>query len=288
MRITVNADSWHEAAQKALTASGRANDSSFIGGQHPPAVTRRASSLAAHAVGMSNHSNPSAVFRGMIAHETASRAHQAASNYHKTWADNAMDPYTRRTHTQAYSLHTVAAQSHIQAARAAAGKLGMDYRMHRGFRQSIREARPHDTAPRLIYADFLEEHGLPKEARRLRLDPTGHIGRAATAYARVMRLGREPDENYEMSQNDHYHALRASRRANRLKTREAHLRAARLNSYAANTMAAEGDAERGFAIEDPAFGQRYHSRLIRRWEEAHDRHNELADYHMQQANQAER
>lgn len=197
MTLITNADSWSEAADKALHATGQANASSFNVAQGLPNYRRRRPSVTVFAIRANqlsgNHGdNRSNIYRGLLYHEAAARAHQVISHNHFRVMGATTDEGNYGRHAEASSLHSQAAKAHLEAAQAAAGKLGMDYRIHSGLKQAIHNAQPNDAAPRLVYADFLEEHGLPREARRLRADPTGHISRAYNASRRVMQLHNYP------------------------------------------------------------------------------------------------
>lgn len=193
MISTTNAAGWSEAAEKALQASGNANSSSFNAVGHIPEYRHRQPSVSVLSIRANNLSkkhgnNRSVIYQGVLTHEGAARLHQAASRYHFRTMGNATNEGDYGRHAEASSLHSRAAKAHLEAAQTAAGMLGMDYGIHSGLRQAIQQAKPDDSGPRLVYADFLEEHGLPIEANRLRADPTGHIGRAYNATRRAMTL----------------------------------------------------------------------------------------------------
>lgn len=289
MTLATNADNWTNAADKAWKATTDATSSSQLASGYrnrPNRIARSAynDAVSSHHQSYYRNNTPSDIYKGVLLHERAARLHQAASQHHFRMMTNTTDEGDYGRHAEASSLHSQASRAHLEAAQAAAGKLGIDYAIHAGLRQAIRQAQPNDTAPRLVYADFLEEHGLPKEARRLRLDPTGHISRAVRTYRRAN--GFIPVREL-YGRLDHRRAIEASVQANTLQTKEAHERAARLHTRAASQAhTLEGnflDNAHDMGDHDPD----YNGQLAgaRRYAAAANAYEEAAKHHSQQAKQ---
>jgi hypothetical protein len=275
-------DAWRKAARKASAASNAAHmNSNYAANFAPdrPRLPQLAAGLARRAL-YSDHrndptpadrSNPEEMYKALHYHEWAMRIHETMMDHHEAQRLQARPGLeTMDIHARMYPQDAM--QAHDLAGQEAARYLGMrpeHYSAFLGLRDAMRKD-PTDAHPRLVLADLLEEEaGLPKEALRLRSDPTGHISRAVHAFRRVM--GHSPMTRTVAPHLDEYHrnAIRDSLRANRLNTDEAHERAERSNHLMGSMLGLNPDLRQ--LHPGPAtilFGG------IRA-------HNELATYHRQ-------
>lgn len=280
--LTIN-QSWRELADTALGASRQAREVSYFGPRlhvlrhRPNQYMRTSVDAAQRALNQSTNlenwqHNPTSrnetIYRGLLYHELASRIHQAASEYHRRNQMAVDDEGLYSQHAEASSLHHRAALAHNKAARAAASQLRMNLDLHRAFNQSIRD-NPNDPAHRLIFADWLDEHGLGGPARRLRLDSTGHISRANRAFRSLRRQYR----NAEPYISSHLGVMRSSYLANLRNDHYHHLEAIRSNDNMAMVARVDARAARRHGYND----------LVRRLESLSQAYQDLANHHKQQA-----
>lgn len=226
----VNDKRWQVASNASHLSSLAHTESETANPGGNNRAARVAMGLASTASGLAAADDLSSIYREMRLHDAAMRAHESAIDFH-TNQDPIDGPSIPASPIEA---HNEAYSSHWNAAQEGAKALGMSYNAHKAFRDAIQQ-NPEEPTNRLVYADFLEEHGLPKEANRLRLDPTGHIGRIVSAYTSgggINAIAHSPRYAARIRRS-----IALSSRANRLGTMEAHLQAARSHNSIAQASA---------------------------------------------------
>lgn len=107
--------------------------------------------------------SPGNYYRHMLFHDKAADRHAKAANNLLPGKRYSIGEEAYNRYTKAINDHNTAEELHRTLAHKSAGKLGMDLNTDRELRKAMQEHRD-DEGLRLIYGDWLEEHGLPKEA----------------------------------------------------------------------------------------------------------------------------